>query len=92
MRPITHDRAARLLPHPAWWFICERQRIKGLRKWGRTVEEARLTASEWATHGIEEAADGTVYALRVSDTGHPIRGRIAAFLFALAARVLLPLR
>lgn len=90
--PDAHERAARLSRDPAWQAVCEGQAVKGLRKWGRSVDAYPGSVSYWTSHGAEEAADGAVYALRLSDTGHPIRGRIAAFLFALAARLLLPLR
>lgn len=92
MKLNAHARAARILPHPTWAAICEGQRRKGLQKWRVEVDDYSAPASYWAGHGTEEGADGTVYALRVSDTGRPIRGRLAAFLFALAARVLLPVR
>lgn len=86
------DRVARLSRDPDWHAVCERQAAKGMAKWGRSVDDYPGSASYWATHGAEEAVDGAVYSLRLSDTGHPIRGRLAAFLFALAARLLLPIR
>lgn len=88
----THERAGRLLADPEWRYILAIQWGKGLAKYAVTVDQADLTPAAWADHAAQEAADGCVYALRVSDTGHPIRGRLAAFLFALAARLLLPIR
>lgn len=87
----THDRVASLWPSGEWAAVCAAQRTKGLEKHGRTVESYPGTAPYWADHGAQEAADGAVYALRVTDAGHPVRGRLAALLFVLAGRLLLPL-
>lgn len=87
----THERAARLCPSPKWAAICAGQRVKGLEKHKRTVESHPGTAAYWARHSIEEDADSAVYALRLADSGHRVRGYLAAFLSALAARLLLPL-
>lgn len=82
----------RLNRHPHWSGLLWGQWNKGMQKYGMTVDDNPGDSSYWADHAAQEAADGAVYALRVSDTGHPVRGRLAAFLFALAARVLLPVR
>lgn len=46
--------------------IARRQQI-GLKKYGVTVEENRLSELQWLTHAYEEALDFAVYLRRLID-------------------------
>ena len=48
------------------------QRDKGIRKYGMSVEVAKLTARQWANHAEQELADGAVYMTRVQTALHRI--------------------
>lgn len=39
----------------------------GVAKYGQTVDDNPLSASEWAQHAVEEAADGLKYAIRARE-------------------------
>lgn len=62
----------------------ERQRKKGLAKYGVSVEEANLTASQWLQHAWEEHADQTIYlslamslVQRLEEENRDMRARVA---------------
>lgn len=39
----------------------------GVAKYGQSVDQNPLSASEWAQHAVEEAADGLKYAIRAKE-------------------------
>lgn len=61
------------------------QRVKGVGKYGTTIEDADLSAIDLANHAQQEAADGLVY---TSMLGEAIERDIAAAVAAMQAEVL----
>ena len=41
--------------------IIDRQQEKGLKKYGKTVDQADLSIEEWIEHTQEEIADALIY-------------------------------
>ena len=41
--------------------IMDRQQEKGLKKYGKTVDQADLSIEEWIEHTQEEIADALIY-------------------------------
>lgn len=50
----------------AFTIMAQRDTV-GVKKYGQTVDENTLTASEWAQQAIEELADGLKYAIRAKE-------------------------
>lgn len=52
--------------HHAAIIMAQRDAV-GVAKYGQTVDKNPLSASEWAQHAVEEAADGLKYAIRAKE-------------------------
>lgn len=53
--------------------IIDKQHQKGLRKYGKTVDDASLSTIEWINHAQEEAADLMVYLEKVKERSQDMR-------------------
>ena len=61
--------------------------IVGVEKYGQTVDENPLRASDWAVHAIGEAADGLKYAIRAREEAEKLEMEVQALRTANAALV-----
>lgn len=61
--------------------------IVGVEKYGKTVDENPLQASEWARHALEECADGLKYAIRAREEAEKLEMEVQALRTANAALV-----
>lgn len=61
--------------------------IVGVEKYGQTVDENPLSASEWAVHALEECADGLKYAIRAREEAEKLEMEFQALRTANAALV-----
>lgn len=61
--------------------------IVGAEKYGQTVDENPLRASDWAVHAMEEAADGLKYAIRAREEAEKLEMEVQALRTANAALV-----
>lgn len=61
--------------------------IVGVEKYGKTVDENPLQASEWARHALEECADGLKYAIRAREEARKMEMELEALRVANAALV-----
>lgn len=61
--------------------------IVGVEKYGQTVDENPLKASDWAVHAMEEAADGLKYAIRAREEAEKLEMEVQAMRTANAALV-----
>ena len=61
--------------------------IVGVEKYGQTVDENPLRASDWAVHAVEEAADGLKYAIRAREEAEKLEMEVQALRTANAALV-----
>ena len=61
--------------------------IVGVEKYGQTVDENPLSASEWAVHALEECADGLKYAIRACEEAEKLEMEVQALRTANAALV-----
>lgn len=52
--------------HRAAIIMAKRDAV-GVAKYGQSVDQNPLSASEWAQHALEEAADGLKYAIRAKE-------------------------
>ena len=52
--------------------------IFGVEKYGKTVDENPLRASDWAVHALEECADGLKYAIRACEEARKIEIELEA--------------
>lgn len=48
--------------------MIDAQQVKGLNKYGKTVDDAKLTDAEWIKHAQEEIVDLLVYLEKLKDT------------------------
>lgn len=61
--------------------------IVGAEKYGQTVDENPLRASDWAVHAMEEAADGLKYAIRAREEAEKLEMEVQSMRTANAALV-----
>lgn len=61
--------------------------IVGRDKYGQTVDDNPLRASDWAVHAMEEAADGLKYAIRAREEAEKLETEVQALRTANAALV-----
>lgn len=52
--------------------------ILGFEKYGKTVDENPLRASDWAVHALEECADGLKYAIRAREEAEKLEREVEA--------------
>lgn len=61
--------------------------IVGVERYGQTVDDNPLRASDWAVHAMEEAADGLKYAIRAREEAEKLEMEVQALRTANAALV-----
>lgn len=61
--------------------------IVGVEKYGKTVDENPLRASDWAVHALEECADGLKYAIRAREEAEKLEMEVQALRTANAALI-----
>ena len=61
--------------------------IVGVEKYGKTVDENPLRASDWAVHALEECADGLKYAIRAREEAEKLEAEVEALRAENAASV-----
>ena len=81
----TLARACPTTQHAA--IILALRDIVGVEKYGKTVDENPLRASEWAAHALEECADGLKYAIRAKEEAEKLEMEVQALRTANAALV-----
>ena len=81
----TLARACPTTQHAA--IILALRDIVGVEKYGKTVDENPLRASEWAVHALEECADGLKYAIRACEEARKMEMELEALRTANAALV-----
>ena len=72
----TLARACPTTQHAA--IILALRDIVGVEKYGKTVDENPLRASEWAVHALEECADGLKYAIRALEEAEKLEMELEA--------------
>lgn len=59
-------------------IIMAKRDAVGVAKYGKTVDQNPLSASEWAQHALEEAADGLKYAIRAKEEALKLEQEVQA--------------
>ena len=59
-------------------IIMAKRDAVGVAKYGQTVDQNQLSASEWAQHAVEEAADGLKYAIRAKEEALKLEQEVQA--------------
>lgn len=59
-------------------IIMAKRDAVGVAKYGQSVDQNPLSASEWAQHAVEEAADGLKYAIRAKEEALKLEREVQA--------------